>query len=84
MLFLTVKENLRKAGYDGSLLKANDLLLAIDSNGKIMNNRYGEPEVIICNFELIWKISDTADTPSAPLTDDKKEYSHEEAEEIIS
>jgi hypothetical protein len=36
--FTKVKENLRKAGYDGSLLKANDLLLAIDSNGKIMNN----------------------------------------------
>jgi len=77
MLLHTVKENLRKAGYDGSLLKANDLLLAIDSNGKIMNNRYGEPEAIICNFELIWKVSDTADTPSAPLIDDKKEYFHE-------
>jgi len=36
-----------------------DLLLAIDSNGKIMNNTYGEPEVIICNFELIWNISDS-------------------------
>ena len=53
-----VKENLLDAGYDGSLLKPNDLLLAIDSNGKIMNNSYGEPQVIICNFELIWKISD--------------------------
>jgi hypothetical protein len=53
-----VKENLKSVGYDGSLLKANDLLLAIDSNGKIMNNSYGEPQVIICNFELIWKISD--------------------------
>ncbi len=58
MLFHKVKENLKRAGYDGSLLKANDLLLAIDSKGKIMNNTHGEPEVIICNFELIWKISD--------------------------
>jgi hypothetical protein len=58
MLLHKVKENLKSAGYDGSLLKANDLLLAIDSNGKIMNNSYGEPQVIICNFELIWKISD--------------------------
>jgi hypothetical protein len=71
MLLNKVKENLKKAGYDGSLLKANDLLLAIDSNGKIMNNRYGEPEAIICNFELIWKISDTADAPSAPLSDEQ-------------
>jgi hypothetical protein len=53
-----VKENLRNAGYDGSLLKANDLLLAVDSNGRIMNNRSGGPEVILCNFELVWKIPD--------------------------
>jgi hypothetical protein len=54
-----VKEKLKKAGYDGSLLKANDLLLAIDSKGEIMNNNQGEPEAIICNFELIWEISDS-------------------------
>ena len=57
-LLQKVKDNLKNAGYDGSLLKANDLLLAIDSKGKIMNNTHGEPEAIICNFELIWKISD--------------------------
>ena len=56
-----VRKRLREAGYDGSLLKANDLLLAVDSNREIMNNSYGEPEVIICNFELIWKISDTVE-----------------------
>ncbi len=56
MLLDKVKENLGNAGYDGSLLKANDLLLAVDSKGKIMNNSYGEPVVFICNFELIWKI----------------------------
>ena len=78
MLLQKVMENLRNAGYDGSLLKPNDLLLAVDSTGKIMNNRYGEPEVIICNFELIWKISDTSAPLSAPLTDDKKEYVHED------
>ncbi len=57
-LLQKVREDLASAGYDGSLLRANDLLLAIDSNGKIMNNSYGEPQVIICNFELIWKISE--------------------------
>jgi hypothetical protein len=65
MLLDKVKENLKNAGYDGSLLKANDLLLAVDSNAKIMNNSYGEPEVIICNFELIWKISDPGESPQS-------------------
>ncbi|MBI5102697.1 MAG: hypothetical protein HZB33_12815 [Nitrospirae bacterium] len=58
-LFLDeIKAKLGNSGFDGSLLKANDLLLAIDSAGKIMNNIHGEPEVIICNFELIWKVPD--------------------------
>lgn len=58
--FLTsVKSKLKTAGYDGSLLKANDLLLAVDDKSNIMKNNSGEPEVIICNFELIWKIPDT-------------------------
>ncbi|MEF9426692.1 MAG: hypothetical protein L0956_05805 [Candidatus Mariimomonas ferrooxydans] len=52
-----MKESLKNYGYDGSLLKLNDILLAIDDTGKVMKNDTGEPEVIICNFELIWKIS---------------------------
>ncbi|MBI5633706.1 MAG: hypothetical protein HZA15_09540 [Nitrospirae bacterium] len=52
----TVKAELQVHGYDGSSLKPNDLLLAVDDNGEIMKNRSGEPQVIICNFELIWKI----------------------------
>lgn len=59
-LLIEVKERLKDAGYNGSLLKTNDLLLAIDDKGNIMKNSSGKPEVIICNFELIWKISDTA------------------------
>ncbi|MEK6580781.1 MAG: hypothetical protein AABZ25_00165 [Nitrospirota bacterium] len=50
------KERLKNAGYDGSLLKTNDLLLAVNDDGEIMKNNSGESEVIICNFELIWKI----------------------------
>lgn len=50
-----VKENLKKAGYDGSLLKHNDLLLATDSGGEMVRGMSGEPLVIICNFEFIWK-----------------------------
>jgi hypothetical protein len=53
-----VVTRLRGAGYDSSLLKPNDLLLAIDSKGEIMKDKSGEPDVIICNFEVIWKVSD--------------------------
>ncbi len=73
MLLEKVKENLRKAGYDGSLLKVNDLLLAIDSKGKIVNNSLGEPEVIICNFELIWKISDVGNSLVVPRGEGEEE-----------
>jgi hypothetical protein len=50
-----VVARLREAGYDGSLLKPNDLLLAMDAGGAIMMDRSNEPDVIICNFEVIWK-----------------------------
>jgi hypothetical protein len=53
-----VVARLRAAGYDGSLLKPNDLLIAIDAQGRIMKDKTGEPDLIICNFEVIWKISD--------------------------
>ena len=52
-----VKEKLKNAGYDGLLLRYNDLLLAMGNDGKFMQDKNGEPEVIICNFEFIWKIS---------------------------
>ncbi len=52
-----VIERLRGAGYDGSLLKANDLLIAQDKNGEIKKDHAGEPDVIICKFDIIWKLS---------------------------
>jgi hypothetical protein len=55
-----VIDRLRSAGYDGSLLQANDLLLALDAGGGIVTVRSGEPDVIICNFEVIWKTVDPA------------------------
>ena len=51
----SVIERLRAAGFDGTLLKANDLLLALNSKGEIMKDRSGEPDIIICNFEVLWK-----------------------------
>jgi hypothetical protein len=53
-----VKARLKQGGFDGSSLKPNDLLLAIDGKGGIMKNSDGEPQVIICNLEVIWKIPD--------------------------
>ncbi len=55
MLLRHVKENLKDVGYDGALLKLNDLLLALDSKDEIVRDNSGNPLVIICNFELIWK-----------------------------
>ncbi len=54
---------LRETGYDGSLLKANDLLIALDSKEKIVTDQSGEPDIIICNFEVIWKIADRTQAP---------------------
>ncbi len=51
-----VKENLKKVNYDGSLLKPDDLLLSMDNKGKIVRDKLGDPLVVICNFEIIWKI----------------------------
>ena len=51
---------LREAGYDGSLLKKNDLLLAMNSRGEVVKDRAGEPDIIICNFETLWKVADPA------------------------
>ena len=57
MLLKKVKENLSDVDYDGSLLKPDDLLLATDSDGRIVEDNSGSPLVVICNFELIWKCS---------------------------
>ncbi len=55
MLLNKVKENIKDVGYDGALLKYNDLLLVTNDKGEIMKDSTGNPMVIICNFELIWK-----------------------------
>jgi hypothetical protein len=50
-----VKERLRAAGWDGALLKANDLLLALNKKGEVVKDKTGVPDIIICNFEALWK-----------------------------
>ncbi len=54
-LFESIRRKLDNAGYDGSLLKANDLLLALDPDNALLKDRDGLPEVRICNCELIQK-----------------------------
>jgi hypothetical protein len=44
---------LRNAGYDGSLLELNDILISFDPDGRIITDAENLPEARICNFELI-------------------------------
>jgi hypothetical protein len=55
-LMLRVLRNLENIGYDGSLLRENDLIIAYDPKGEIVNDGTGQPEVRITNFEYIKKI----------------------------
>ncbi|MDH4028132.1 MAG: hypothetical protein OEU95_04815, partial [Nitrospirota bacterium] len=59
LLLEKVKADVRNVGYDGSLLKPDDILLSIDSSGGIVRDSSGSPLVVICNFELIWKCSES-------------------------
>jgi hypothetical protein len=50
------RARLRNVGYDGTLLELNDVLIALDPDGKIAMDSEGLPEARICNFELIHKV----------------------------
>lgn len=50
-----VRSRLDSAGYIGALLKLDDLVLSVDSDTGIVRDTSGEPVVVICNFEYIWK-----------------------------
>jgi len=41
------------AGYDGRLLKLNDLIFGIDEDGSLLGDDSGDPEARICNLGLI-------------------------------
>jgi len=51
-----VLNRLTEAGYDGSMLKANDLIIAIDHGGAVVRREDGRPDAIITNFEFIWRL----------------------------
>ena len=46
---------LQDEGYDGRLLKLNDLIFGIDEDGTLLTDACGEPEARICNLGLIGK-----------------------------
>lgn len=48
-----VQKRLRGVGCEGNLLEPNDLLLAITPDGSILTDGTGQPDVRICNLELI-------------------------------
>ena len=52
-LYQTVLGRLRAAGFDGSLLEGNDILLALDPDNKLLMTAGGSPEARICNLEFI-------------------------------
>jgi hypothetical protein len=52
----TVQQKLHQTGYDGSLLEGNDILLALDPEGKIVRDKEDDFEARVCNFELIKKL----------------------------
>jgi hypothetical protein len=55
-VFDATLSRLRNLGCDGSLLEPNDLLLALDPEGRLLQDDEGYPEARICNFELIHEI----------------------------
>jgi hypothetical protein len=52
----TMIERLIRAGIDGSLLQANDLIVSQDGKGNIVTAENNLPEVRICNFELLRRL----------------------------
>jgi len=49
----SITSRLFEAGYDGRLLKLNDLIFGIDEDGRLLTDTHGEPEARICNLGLI-------------------------------
>jgi hypothetical protein len=52
-MMFRARERLLDAGYDGSLLGINDIIITFDPRGEIVRDTQGEPEARITNFEYI-------------------------------
>jgi len=47
---------MKDAGFNGSLLQSNDILIAVDPHGDYILDIDNMPEAHICNFELIRRL----------------------------
>ncbi|MFC1641647.1 hypothetical protein ACFL5O_03005 [Myxococcota bacterium] len=56
VLFEHACGRLRRAGFDGSLLNWNDFLVVLDPHGELVRDDSGEPEVRLCDFELLRRL----------------------------
>jgi hypothetical protein len=52
-LYDMVLTKVSNAGFDGSLLEGNDIVLVLDPAGRLLMDSGGKPEARICNFEFI-------------------------------
>jgi hypothetical protein len=52
-LFHGMRRRLASVGYDGGLLKANDMIVAVDAEGAVLRGEDGAPQLRLCNFELL-------------------------------
>ena len=55
-LYDAALSRLKNIGYDGSLLEANDMLVAFEPGGSLLRDEDNQPQIRICNFELLQKI----------------------------
>jgi len=55
-LFLRTIDKIKNLGYDASLLRYNDILIAIHEKNGILTDHEGAPEMHVCDFELIYQI----------------------------
>lgn len=51
-----IRTMLHDSGYEDLNLRGNHVMLSLDSNGKIVIDQAGEPELRVCNFELLKKL----------------------------
>lgn len=50
-----VLSRLSKAGFEGGMLRTNDLIIATDQGGAVVRREDGRPDIIITNLEFIWR-----------------------------
>ncbi len=52
-LMRSAKRKMLKVGVEDLYLKGSHILISLDSEGSLVKDRYGKPEIRICNFEYL-------------------------------